>query len=92
MSVPEGSATGGCLPLGVSAPGGYAIPACTEADPPVNRITDRHVLKLFTYPSQTSFAGGKEITKTVYSILIVEIRHYLCPIPWDVLVKEERDL
>ena len=29
---------------GVSAPGGgSAIPACTEADPPVNRMTDRQV-------------------------------------------------
>ena len=42
---------GGLLPGGVSAPGGWCllpggllrggIPACTEADPPVNRMTDR---------------------------------------------------
>ena len=41
---------GGCLVWG----GG--IPACTEADPPVNRMTDR--CKNITL-SQTSFAGGK---------------------------------
>ena len=31
---------GGVCSQGVSAPGGGGIPACTEADPPVNRITD----------------------------------------------------
>ena len=45
---------GGLLSGGVSAPGG--IPACTEADPPVKRMTDR--CKNITLP-QTSFAGGK---------------------------------
>ena len=46
VSAPGGSAPGG----GVSAPGGFCsggwllpggIPACTEADPPVNRMTDK---------------------------------------------------
>ena len=41
---------GGCLVLG-------GIPACTEADPPVNKMTDR--CKNITLP-QTSFAGGNE--------------------------------
>ena len=52
------SATGGgcLLPGGVSATGGVGIPACTETDPPVNRMTDR--CKNITLP-QTSFAGGK---------------------------------
>ena len=36
-------------------PRGGGIPACTEADPPVNRMTDR--CKNITLP-QTSFAGG----------------------------------
>ena len=46
-----GSAPGGCLLRGVSGLGGSGpgggvwsrrgIPACTEADPPVNRMTDR---------------------------------------------------
>ena len=31
---------GWCPAQGASAPGGWTIPACTEADPPVNRITD----------------------------------------------------
>ena len=47
------SAPGGCLVWGGSAPGGLlrgevsagggggGIPACTEADPPVNRMTER---------------------------------------------------
>ena len=45
----------GCLvlggvpgPRGVSAPGGICIPACTEAEPPVNRIT--HTCKNITLP------------------------------------------
>ena len=42
---------GGCMVLG-----GGGIPACTEADPPVNRMTNR--CKNITLP-QTSFAGGK---------------------------------
>ena len=40
----ESASQGGCLVRGVSAPGvGVVshIPACTEADPPVNRMTDR---------------------------------------------------
>ena len=47
---------GGCL-----LPGGPegCIPACTEADPPVNRMTDR--CKNITLP-QTSFAGCKNNT------------------------------
>ena len=51
VSAPWGSALGGCLLrvcvcvcvclLGrVSAPGGVGIPACTEADPPMNRMTN----------------------------------------------------
>ena len=44
---------GGCTPGGVSGPGGSdpgrcgqggsAIPACTVADPPMNRMTERQV-------------------------------------------------
>ena len=34
---------GGCSLGGESAPRGSAIPACTKADPPVNRMTDRQV-------------------------------------------------
>ena len=30
-------------PRGIPAPGECGIPACTEADPPVNRMTDRQV-------------------------------------------------
>ena len=37
-------------------PGLGGIPACTEADPPVNRMTDR--CKNITLP-QTAFAGSK---------------------------------
>ena len=54
---------GGCLPgpgLGGCPPGLGGIPACTEADPPVNRMTDR--CKNITLP-QTSFAGGNNNTK-----------------------------
>ena len=50
---------GGAWSWGVPGPGGLGgggIPACTEADPPVNRMTDR--CKNITLP-QTSFAGGK---------------------------------
>ena len=36
---------------------GTGIPACNEADPPVNRMTDR--CKNITLP-QTSFAGGNK--------------------------------
>ena len=43
----------GCMVLG----GG--IPACTEADPPVNRMTNR--CKNITLP-QTSFAGGNKMS------------------------------
>ena len=35
------SGPGGVPVPGGSAPGRGGIPACTEADPPVNRITDR---------------------------------------------------
>ena len=39
--VPGGSGQGGVPgPRGVTGPGG-GIPACTEADPPVDRMTDR---------------------------------------------------
>ena len=69
MSPPGGSASrgvstpregvsalgGGCLLPGMG--GGWAIPVCTEADPPpANRMTDR--CKNITLP-QTSFAGSK---------------------------------
>ena len=51
--VQGGSALGGVSAPGVPGPGG--IPGCTEADTPVNRMTDR--CKNSTLP-QTSFAGG----------------------------------
>ena len=38
-----GSGGGGLLQGGVPGPGVGGIPACTEADPPVNRMTDRQV-------------------------------------------------
>ena len=41
MSAPGGfSALGGVCSRGDVCSGGVYIPACTEADPPVNRITD----------------------------------------------------
>ena len=60
---------GGFAPRGVSAPGGLllggaclwsggGIPACNEADPHMNRMTDR--CKNITLP-QTSFAGGNKL-------------------------------
>ena len=49
------STPGGCLLPGGSALG-RGIPACTEADPSGNRMTDR--CKNITLP-QTSFVGGK---------------------------------
>ena len=36
-----GVCSGGCAPGGVCSRGGGGIPVCTEADPPVNRMTDR---------------------------------------------------
>ena len=45
--LPGGVCSGGCAPGGVCScgggvcSGGSGIPACTEADPPVNRMTDR---------------------------------------------------
>ena len=57
----------GCLLLGVPAPEGGVIPACTEADPPVNRMTNssknitsattslRPVKTLINHPSHTHF-------------------------------------
>ena len=50
VSAPEGV----CSHRGVSGPRG-GIPGCTEADPPVNRMTER--CKNITLP-QTSFADG----------------------------------
>ena len=50
-------AGGGSPWWGVTLAGG-CIPACTEADPPVNRMTDD--CENITLP-QTSFAGGKNI-------------------------------
>ena len=47
---------GGVWSQGVSAPRECGIPVCTEADTPVNRMTNR--CKNITLP-QTSFAGGK---------------------------------
>ena len=55
-SAPGGSAPGGTAPGGRgggSAPGGCllrggGIPPCTEADPPVNRMTDR--CKILPWP------------------------------------------
>ena len=44
-----------CLVPG--GPGLGGIPACTEAEPPVNRMTDR--CKNITLP-QTTFTGGKD--------------------------------
>ena len=43
--VPGGVCSGGGVsaPRGLPGPGGCGIPACTEADPPVNRMTDRHM-------------------------------------------------
>ena len=38
VSAPGGVCSGGCLHGGVSAPGG-GISACTEADPPMDRMT-----------------------------------------------------
>ena len=46
-----------CLLRGGVCSRGDGIPACTEADPPVNRMTNR--CKNVTLP-QTSFAGGKK--------------------------------
>ena len=57
VSLPGGLLAGGCLARGSPCPGGSAcwgvcllggIPACTEADPPVNRIT--HTCKNITLP------------------------------------------
>ena len=65
LGVPgPGCAWSGCWGRGVPSwrvPGpGDGIPACTEADPPVNRMTDR--CKNITLP-QTSFAGGNNQCK-----------------------------
>ena len=54
---------GGCLIPGV----GGGIPSCTEADPPVNRMTDR--CKTITLP-QTSFAGGNESNVLLSPLLL----------------------
>ena len=49
MSAPRGVSAPGVSAPGVSAPRGGllkgwgSIPACTEADPPVNRMNDRQV-------------------------------------------------
>ena len=51
--------------------GGYGIPACTEVDAPVNRMTDR--CKNITLP-QTSFAGGNK--KWLPSTSVAEISCY----------------
>ena len=51
---------GGCLVLG-----GCGIPACTEADPSVNRMTNK--CKNMTLP-QTSFAGGNEWYTHLYGL------------------------
>ena len=41
MPAPRGCLVRGVLcPRGVPGPGGYGIPACTEADPPVDRVLD----------------------------------------------------
>ena len=42
-----GAWSGGLLPGGVCSRGGGVILACTEADPPVNRMTDR--CKIITF-------------------------------------------
>ena len=61
VSAPGGGVWGVCSQggvcswgWGVSAPGGL-LPACTEADPPVDRMT--HMCKNITF-LQTLFAGG----------------------------------
>ena len=57
VSAPRGCLLpGGLLLGGVSAPGG-GIPACTEADPPVSRITD--ACKKITF-----VAAGNEVDRS----------------------------
>ena len=58
------------VPRGVHGLGGYmvlegVIPACTETDPPVNRMTNR--CKNITLP-QTSFAGSNDKPWYMFSI------------------------
>ena len=53
---------GGCLAWGG---GGGGIPACTEAEPPVNRMTNR--CKNITLP-QTSFAGGSNCSSGTFRV------------------------
>ena len=48
VSAPGGSAPGDVSGPGGSAPGGGGIPACTEADPPMIRMTNR--CKILPWP------------------------------------------
>ena len=46
VSAQGGVCQGGCLPRGC-LPRGWCIPACTEADTPMDRILDTHLWKYF---------------------------------------------
>ena len=67
VSAQEGE---GCLPRGgCQCPGrGWCLPnACCDIHPPVNRMTDRQVWKL--YLSATSFADGNNEISCIYTCL-----------------------